>query len=106
MPITHAAQVNSIMGDRRFVTDEVTFPNPYVVGGIAITAAEFGLSRIDFLVAIPASTSAAAAYSCQWDRVNSKLVLKATGAASGNAFLELGAVDTSAVKFNLLVIGV
>jgi hypothetical protein len=57
------------IGDLRLVTGTVAFDSSYPTGGESITAAKFGLGKIDFLIA-----TALSGYVFFWDGTNSKLM--------------------------------
>jgi hypothetical protein len=60
--------------------------NPYATGGIAVTAAQFGLKRLDTLEIAPSHVSG---WSYAWDKANGKVL-------AWNGTTQAGAVDLSA----------
>jgi hypothetical protein len=47
----------SVFGERRIVIADIVFSGNYATGGEAITAANLGLTRIDFLISAPVSAA-------------------------------------------------
>lgn len=73
----------------------VTFDNSYPAGGEAVTAANFGMTNIRWII-VNAETNVLAKW-CDWDRTNSKLRLRShTAELSG---------DQSGVTVQVAVIG-
>lgn len=105
MALTHVVLTRSVFGDRRIVATETTFDSSYVTGGEPVLASEFGLTKIEALMATPANVDG---YVPSWDRTNSKLVAlygDNNNAADGPLIEVPNATDLSAVQVSLLVIG-
>jgi len=75
MALTVTPIRRTVFGNRRVVTADVAFDNAYTAGGLALTPANLGLSKIDHVVGSVASKSdLSLAVSVQYDYTNSKLV--------------------------------
>lgn len=72
-----------VVGDHRYVDATLSYDTGnYVTGGVAITPAAFGLTRLDGIDVLGSSV-----HGGEWDQVAGTMVLrvKATGAEVGNA---------------------
>jgi hypothetical protein len=98
----NSGRVILALGQFVFKIVEATLPNPYVVGGIAIAPADVGLRKLDVLIPLTASSGWALA----WDQVNQKLKAFGSNGAAPAALAEATAIDLSAIKVYLLVIGI
>jgi hypothetical protein len=87
-----------VPGDRKFKMVELTLPNPYAAGGVPVTAALFGMTRLDAFT--PACTSSPL-YELWYDRANLKVGI--TVVATG---VEAGAIDLSAIKVHGIAVGI
>lgn len=95
----------SVWGDRRVVSAKLAFDTgDYADGGIAVTAAQFGLKNIDALIPQGAAFSATLANVAAWDHANSKIVLFES-AGDGDMLDEKPAEAMTATTLYVLVIG-
>ena len=92
MQIVEANDGQDVFGRHRVGVFDLTFPNPFVAGGIAVTAVEFGMNRLDgmyFIGGNPASAVLLPGY----DTTNLKVMLSyPTGGVSVPATVD-GAID-------------
>jgi hypothetical protein len=106
MALTHTTLTRTVFGDRRIVVTESTLDSSYVTGGEPVTAAEFGLTKIESLIPTPAGLGG---YVPAWDQANSKIVMlygDNNNAADGPLIDVPNATNLAAIKINCLVIGV
>lgn len=96
MALTVAIDIanSNVVGNKREVTGTITFPNPYVVGGVPVTAAMFGLVGLDRLILEPATTADfTSAFVPRFHKAAATITLyKANGTTN---LIEATAVDTS-----------
>jgi hypothetical protein len=91
-----------VPGSRKEVVGVITFDSSYATGGEAVTLAELGLSRLDYLV-----VTAGIGYLPTWDGslTTPKVLLYRQTAATG-AFAEVpSTTDMSATTVRFLAIG-
>lgn len=91
-----------VPGSRKEVVGVITFDSSYATGGEAVTLAELGLSRLDYLV-----VTAGIGYLPTWDGslTTPKVLLYRQTAATG-AFAEVPSeTDMSATTVRFLAIG-
>lgn len=99
-------QAPLVMGQNKWAYAKLTFPNPYVVGGIAVTAAEFGLDTIKNIVFFGVSQNATpAAAAAAYNRTTGKILLYQQNEVAASPFVQFGAVDTSGYSVDALVMG-
>lgn len=95
----------SVWGDRRSVTAKLVFDTgDYADGGIAVTAAQFGLQVLEVVIPLGCAFSATLANAVSWDPATSKLVLFECG-ADGDMLDEKPAEAMTATTLNVLAIG-
>ena len=87
---------------KTLVVGTVLFDNSYPTGGEAITAANFGLSRID---AVVVGSNSGAGVDAVWDAANSKLKLFDEDGTSGISAEFASTGDASANTATILVFG-
>lgn len=103
MALSHNILTQTISGDKRVVYTETTFDSSYPTGGEAIAASDFGLTKIEFVQASPGSAFGSIV---GWDRANSKLLVRDSGANAGDVFPEqANATDLSTFVVHLTVVG-
>lgn len=103
MALSHNILTQTVSGDKRVVYTETTFDSSYPTGGEAIAASDFGLTKIEF---VQATSGPAAGGLVTWDRTNSKLLVRDSGANAGDVFPEqANATDLSAFVVHLTVVG-
>lgn len=107
MALTYTLGRTNVVGDRKTVQAIITFPNPYVVGGIALDAATLGLVHIDHVdFRNPATNDASAdtlGFIAKYIPATGKVMLyKANGTTN---LIEATAVDTSAILVRCTVTG-
>lgn len=85
---------DGVVGDRRKVVKSVAFDSSYPTGGESLTAADFGLTVIDYVL-----PSFSVGFSLEYDKSNSKLKAFYTN-ADGNVSVNTGTVtdDDSAAS--------
>lgn len=91
-----------VPGNRKMVVGVITLDNSYATGGEAVTLAQLGLSRLDFL-----SVTAGIGYLPTWDGSTStpKILVYRQTAATG-AFVEVpSTTDMSATTVRFLAFG-
>lgn len=91
-----------VPGSRKEVVGVITFDSSYATGGEAVTLAQLGLSRLDYM-----SVSAGIGYLPTWDGSTSspKVLLYRQTAATG-AFAEVpSTTDMSATTVRFLAVG-
>lgn len=87
---------NRAVANRRQKVVEITWDNSYPTGGEAVTAANFGLKKIEHIThGIAISSDRTTACPIAWDRTNSKLVAYESG-ASGAVLPEKGNTESLA----------
>jgi len=101
MALTVAVVKRNVDGAHREAVVDVTFPNPYVAGGISFTTADVDPSEAAataFLFCSSGSSKVPAGYTVYYDYTNKKLMafVITTG-------VEAGAIDLSAVICRVLV---
>ena len=91
-----------VPGSRKEVVGVITLDSSYVTGGEAVTLAQLGLSRLDYLV-----VTAGVGYLPTWDgSLTSPKILVYRQTAVTGAFAEVPATtDVSAVTVRFLAIG-
>lgn len=91
-----------VPGSRKEVVGVITLDSSYVTGGEAVTLAQLGLSRLDYLV-----VTAGVGYLPTWDgSLTSPKILVYRQTAATGAFVEVPATtDVSAVTVRFLAIG-
>lgn len=94
----------SVFGDRRVVTGTVTFDSTYPAGGESLTAANIGLTSIEFFDAQAAMNSTPLALVLSYNRTTSKILAFESGAAN-DAMIENNTTDISAYSFDFFAIG-
>lgn len=96
MALSFAVRANYKLGNRTQKVVDVTFDNSYPTGGEAVTAANFGLRKIDNIICNPAlSSDKTTAVMVGFDATNSKLVTYESG-ASGAVMPEKGNTESLA----------
>ena len=96
----------SVWGDRRVVTATLTFDTgDYADGGIAVTASQFGLTVLDFVIPLGPAFTADAANPAAYDVANSKIVLFETGTSADAPLNEKGVEAMIAATLNVVAIG-
>lgn len=95
MALTAVDRSRSIIRNKRFVVQSITFDNSYATGGEALTPAMLGLGTVDFV-----SFSTNGNFSVVWDRANNKLkAFTAAGAEVANA------TDLSTLVVDIFAVG-
>lgn len=96
MALAFSTVTNKKIGNRTVKVVDVTWDASYPTGGEAITAADFGLKKIDHITtSIAISADRTTACPVAWDRTNSKLVAYESG-ASGAVLPEKGSTESLA----------
>jgi len=104
MALSHTILQRGVFGDLRYRLVETSFDDSYPTGGEAIAASDFALTKI---VAVFAHSASTAGGLVGWDRGNSKLLVRDSGANAGDVFPEQAdTTDLSAFKAHLLVLGI
>ena len=89
-------------GQKAFVRARVTFDTSYVTGGMALTAANLGLSTIDSLVVIPSTPQTATSnVYVTWSRTAGTLMAFTSNGAAAALLLEFtstGSLSTLQVE--------
>ena len=94
MALAFSVRSNFVVGNKRMKIVDVTFDSSYPDNGEAITAANFGLRKVDQIICGPAVASdGSTAVLISWDRANSKLLAFESG-ASGAVFPEKGGTES------------
>lgn len=93
---------SGLLPSGRAVVANVTFDSSYPAGGEPYTAADFGLSSIDFMMCEPALGSSTTAYVCLADHANKKLMLFNSNGAAPAALLETATANQSATVVRVL----
>lgn len=97
MAITINRQFTQVPGARKFAFAEITLENPYVAGGYALQPSDLGLNEISHTAAMCTNSPL---YNVYWDQVNKKFLIAVSSTGA-----QAGAIDLSAVKVYLLVVG-
>lgn len=107
LTVTVDTTKTNVVGHKKHAQITVAFPNPYVVGGIALSAAQCGLvnlDRVDF--ANPATNAASSdtlGFIAKYVPATGKVLLyKANGTTN---LIEATAVDTSAISVKGTAVG-
>jgi hypothetical protein len=99
----------SVFGERRIVIADIVFSGNYATGGEAITAANLGLTRIDFLTAAPVSAADAGTTGTpvRYDYSTGKMQ-HFEGAASAAPLLEKDNAEAyvSGTKVRVMAVGI
>lgn len=96
MGLTIAEKSRTKMGNAWAVTNQVTFDSSYPTGGEALTAADFGLIRIDLMLC-----ETAMGYMFQYDYTNSKLkAYHPVKAVTGSLVVAAGATGVTSSAAN------
>lgn len=91
-----------VPGSRKEVTGAITFDSSYLTGGEAVTLAQLGLSRLDFL-----QVAGGTGYLATWDGSTSapKVLLYRQTAATGALVEVPNATDVSTVVVRFRALG-
>jgi hypothetical protein len=94
-------------GTARHVIADVTFSNSYATGGDTFTAAQFGLTTVNYISPTIAFGSASTAYAVLPDLTGLKLKLHGMGASAATtvALTETTTTDQHLTVARLIVIG-
>lgn len=102
---TTTVLARTVWGTKRVVLAKLAFDTgDYADGGIAVTAAQFGLTSIDAVIPQGASFSASLANVAAWDQSASKIVMFECG-ADGDMLDEKPAEAMTATTLYVTVIG-
>lgn len=107
MALTVTVERNNSVGNKKTVDIKIVWPNPYVVGGIALDPAVCGLTHIDHVQFRNPSTNEGASNTLGFDAkyvpaTGKVLLYKANGTTN---LLEATAVDVSAIVSRATVTG-
>ena len=86
----------------RAVIADVTFDSGYPAGGEPYTAADFGLSKVDFLHCEAAFGSSTTAYLCRADHTASKIQLYNSNGAAPAALVETSTANQAATVVRVI----
>lgn len=99
MAVTNARKFNpSIVASERATVTEVTFDSSYPTGGEPLTAADLGLTKVDFAIATLKTAGTGSVTQVWYDIANSKLMAFAAAAQIANT-TDLSAVTAQVVAF-------
>jgi hypothetical protein len=105
LTITKVAGADTVFGNKRVKVRDITFDSSYPTTGESLTAADVGLTKIDFVETQGAKNSAGTAQvPVVYDYTNSKLqIYRYDGASVGKANLEEAAAAFDASAFTARV---
>lgn len=83
MALTISNRVETVFGNKRAITCDIAFDSSYPTGGESLTAADLGMSIIDFCIAEPKGGRAFV-----YDRANSKLLAYNSAAIATHVHVE------------------
>lgn len=97
----------SVFGTDRVVTGTLVFSGNYATGGEAVTAATFGLTRLDMLIfdGIAVATDLATANPVKWNSATGKIA-QYEGSAAGTALSEKTNAEAYATGSNVNVLAI